>query len=584
MPGSSREIHGERELVERAVAAENVADAEIEIGDELRLEAGDIQPEPKILLNRPNEFASHEVVVHEQDLSQCRDRRSFVEESMSYGARSCISARLWEVAIVQSHKVEGQAPPPVHRAGRRGALVVALLLLYSCQQHESLPNFAQHDAFADKVQQEAMRAAWLSATTDRDVKPRSFGMLPLMLLRDDEVRAMDAGLTSPEQKRCLAAIHALAARMQSESDPDVAAQLQLIVPLRRRESQASAASELAPLVRRLLAARNRWARSGYLERMSKHRGYDPATAMRLERQVRDALRTVEGPLMKPWEFEAMDPALAARMETRFDAAHSLQRASFVFDYLGLPANPPALQVREAKRTEFGSFAFYPIDPPGEQGIVVREGPGIVPHWSAFHEYGHAAMALLTEPGSCRTLRHPYSAAVSEGCAKVTERLFFAEEWLRQQGVPAEDVGAMKRWEVQSERMRMRSILADIEFERAAYANPDGDLPGQYSAIQRDTARVDAERDVDAWALKRNLAFEPLARTDYLLARCAQAAIYRRLRPLPGGLLGDAARKVAREEVFRGASGMSYEEWVKRATGEAPDCTAWLEDVADAVKR
>jgi hypothetical protein len=89
------------------------------------------------------------------------------------------------------------------------------------------------------------------------------------------------------------------------------------------------------------------------------------------------------------------------------------------------------------------------------------------------------------------------------------------------------------------------------------------------------------KDFPAWALKRHLAFEPLARVDYLLARCAQAAVYRRLRELPGGLLGEPARRVLREEVFRNASGSRYEDWFRRATGTEPNCTAWLQDVARA---
>ena len=115
--------------------------------------------------------------------------------------------------------------------------------------------------------------------------------------------------------------------------------------------------------------------------------------------------------------------------------------------------------------------------------------------------------------------------------------------------------------------RMRGILEDLELERALYRDPDGE------AFQ-------AGGDL-AWALKRDLVFEPLARMDYLLARCAQAAVYRRLRQLPGGLLGEPARRLLRDEVFRGASALQFEEWFRRAAGTEPSCDAWLQDVAAA---
>jgi hypothetical protein len=158
-------------------------------------------------------------------------------------------------------------------------------------------------------------------------------------------------------------------------------------------------------------------------------------------------------------------------------------------------------------------------------------------------------------------------------------LFFSEEWLRSQGVPPAEIASLREWERQSELMRMRSILADVEFERVLYRDPNGDLMDQYIGIQMNTAGVQPDGAFPSWALKRDLVFEPLARMDYLLARCAQAAVYRRLRQLPGGLLGEPARELVREQVFGGATALRFEDWFRRATGTEPNCDAWLEDVA-----
>ena len=112
-----------------------------------------------------------------------------------------------------------------------------------------------------------------------------------------------------------------------------------------------------------------------------------------------------------------------------------------------------------------------------------------------------------------------------------------------------------------------------------YEDPDADLNALFARLQREIAGVEMPPDTPWWAVEKNLAFEPLGRFDYLLARCAQAAIYRRLRALPGGLLGEEARRVLRDDVLAPAAGTRFEEWFERAAGTPPDCTAWLEDVA-----
>ena len=432
-------------------------------------------------------------------------------------------------------------------------------------------NLAQLDAFADRVQTEALTAAWRAATEPAPTpKPKPYGIKPLLLLTDAEVRGLGERLDDPRQSRCLQAVHSFAVRMQSESDFHVSRALTAIADLREQRADvdlAPVAHELAPLVRQLVSARNRWAwrrsRLPYLELMKVHRGYAPEVAEGLEKDVRRALPD-DVPKIVRGDLDLMEPSLAA---LRFDEAHCLERASSVFLVLGLPANPPALQIRVATRTAFSPYAFYGIDPPAVQGVTVRPGAGAVPHQSVMHELGHAAMSLLVVPSSCRTMRRPVSAAVSEGCARIAERLFYSEEWLRSQDVPPAGIEALQEWERGSDVARMRGILADLELERALYRDPDGEA-------------FKAGGDL-AWALKRDLVFEPLARMDYLLARCAQAAVYRRLRQLPGGLLGEPARRLLRDQVFSGASALQFEEWFRRAAGTEPNCDAWLQDVAAA---
>src|SRR5260221_11123331 len=115
-------------------------------------------------------------------------------------------------------------------------------------------------------------------------------------------------------------------------------------------------------------------------------------------------------------------------------------------------------------------------------------------------------------------------------------------------------------------MRMRRILGDMELERVLYHDPRGNMMRESVAIERRTAGVQMSTEFPSWALKLHLAFEPLARVDYLLALCGQAAVYRRLLQLPVGLLGGPARQLLRDEVFRNASASRFEDWFVRTGG------------------
>ncbi|HEX7152781.1 MAG TPA: hypothetical protein VF618_14925 [Thermoanaerobaculia bacterium] len=124
-------------------------------------------------------------------------------------------------------------------------VALAALFLFSCPSTKApaLPpgpddpvkNLAQLDAFADRVQFEAINAAWLSATEpESNAKAKPFGILPLLLLTDREVAALQARLREPEHLRCLQAVHSIAVRMQSEADRHVAPRVAAIAALRLR--------------------------------------------------------------------------------------------------------------------------------------------------------------------------------------------------------------------------------------------------------------------------------------------------------------------------------------------------------------
>jgi hypothetical protein len=220
-----------------------------------------------------------------------------------------------------------------------------------------------------------------------------------------------------------------------------------------------------------------------------------------------------------------------------------------------------------------------VDPPSDFRVAISPSAGAFPHWASLHEFGHAAQGLLAPAEGARLLRRTACDAVSEACGKLAERLVFSPEWLERQGVPEADRAALQEWERRSERARMRGILADTAFEERLYADPTGDLDAACTEVQARLAGVRVSWEMPGWTVERTLLLEPLGRFDYLLARCAQAAVYRRLRALPGGLLGEEAGRVLQEEVLAPAAGATFADWFRRAAGREPDCSAWIEDVA-----
>jgi len=499
-----------------------------------------------------------------------------------------------------------------------------LLLLGSCggTPQERIPpgprdprkNLALHNTFLGRVERDSLERGWhQDLDPEAKLPPGKIGLRPLLDLRDQEVAALASLLEEAEDLRTLSVIRDRAVHIQAGMALDVKPILERIYKVRRTRlgeeevflnqtlmetldpearrqawtARAKVAFDLAPLMRKLAHARNGWAaeRSAlpFPDLMAPRRGYDTGTARRLRRHVARVLLLSEeekARLKEPWDPEGNDPALARRMARYLDAGGCLERTSAFLELAGLPPRPEGLViVIRPGSGRFWPFSTYAVDPPGDIRMLLTPGAGIYRHWSVLHEFGHAAQALLAPVAGPAVLRRPASPAVAESCAKVAERLAYAPEWLRLQGVPEEEIEAMVLWERASERARMRSILADVEFEESLYQDPEGNLDTIHARIRARVAGVRIPPDYPVWALNRSLAFEPLERIDYLLARCAQAAIYRRLRALPGGLLGKEARRVLREDVLSPAAGLRYEEWFERATGHAPECTAWLQDVA-----
>lgn len=469
-------------------------------------------------------------------------------------------------------------------------------------------NLRLYDRFLERMEREYLLASWRRSVDPHDcTAPRPFGVMPVLLLSESELTALSQKLRDPEEQHVLNLILDRAVKAQSMSIPGASKFLnQLLeqyrtsdrwdiesmgIPMepdsgRRREAWLRAfrnAGRIEPLLLNLASAREEWALErngdGFLNVMRRHRGYEPATAERLLRQLRSALQSSPLAQRDPWDVEAGSPELMKRLAAKLDAQGSVERATGFLMFCGLPAHPPQWTLLPPVTSDFSSFATFIIDPGKDVRVLATPAAGLQAQWRILHEVGHVAQALLVPPARFLALRRTASGAVAEGCAKIAERLAYSPEWLSVHGVDPADIAAIKEWERASELARMRGIIADVDFEVEFYRDPTSELQPKFLRIQRTVCGLNYPPEIPAWATQRSLAFEPLARMDYLLARCAQAAIYRRLRSQPGGLLGAASAQIVRTDVMNAASGRTFEEWYRRAAGEEADCTAWLEDVA-----
>jgi hypothetical protein len=498
---------------------------------------------------------------------------------------------------------------------RIGSLLLLAGLSFSCGgstggplppgPREPATNLAWLETFADRTVREGLIASW-DSSLGGDGSPLPFGQRPLRGLRATELATLRGALRSDEELQRIELVERASFLLKQSSDEDVKtaleqldrmrAQLSLSDPELHRvlleSSDASARREawlalhagsdrLAPLVVALTQARRAWAtEQGYqtaLQALAEWNGPRPETAQAIAEQALTALQVEGGsPLTAPWNAETFDPSLAARLAEALPAKLAIERGERVSAWLG--AAPTALTAGP-DLTGFSSNASFPIDPPSDVRVRIAPAAGLAGDWRVFHELGHAAQARLAPAEATPLQQRCRSGAVSEAAAKLAERLAWSPEWLRSVGVSEDDIALVGDWEALSERARGRRILADAAFERVLHEHPGAALDAMHRSAWERIAGLLSPPEVSAWAAQRSFSHDPGERMDYLFARCAQAAIYRRLRAQPGGLLGTEASRLLREEILPSAAGATYEDWFRLSTGENPNCAAWLQDVA-----
>ena len=202
--------------------------------------------------------------------------------------------------------------------------------------------------------------------------------------------------------------------------------------------------------------------------------------------------------------------------------------------------------------------------PGERWVEVM-----------LHESGHAAYDVSIDPRLPYLLRRAAHTFVTEAIAIMSGRLVRRPEWLTSiahadpSRVSAIDDELHVSAAAQS-LLFMRWGLIVVHFERALYADPEGDLDSRWWDLVERFQLVNRppDRTEPDWAAKIHVAVAPVYYQNYLLGEMLASQIEETCIREAGGLVGrrDAGR-LLEERIFRPGSSRRWDGLIEDATGK-----------------
>jgi peptidyl-dipeptidase A len=192
-----------------------------------------------------------------------------------------------------------------------------------------------------------------------------------------------------------------------------------------------------------------------------------------------------------------------------------------------------------------------------------------------HELGHAVYDKYQDRSLPWVLRGPPHTLTTEAIAILMGSLTYDQDWLTTiAGVPAGEAAALaKAGQAQERAVRLiftRWVLVMTNFERALYADPDGDLDNiWWDLVERFQLLTRPEgRAAPDWAAKIHIALYPVYYHNYELGHLITAQLQSYLRRHAGGLVGRrAAGAWLIEKFFLPGNREDWTAHVARATGE-----------------
>jgi peptidyl-dipeptidase A len=191
-----------------------------------------------------------------------------------------------------------------------------------------------------------------------------------------------------------------------------------------------------------------------------------------------------------------------------------------------------------------------------------------------HELGHAAYDVGIDRELPYLLRTTHLVA-TEGIAILMGAVSRDPEWLRLVAGVAPDVatevaGRLRASRVAEQLVFTRWVLVMTGFERALYADPDGDLDAVWwDLVARHQRLTPPETPpADAWAAKIHIACAPVYYHTYLYGHLVAAQLRATLDREIGGAVGRVeVGELLGERVFRPGESVRWDRLIEEATGE-----------------
>ena len=284
--------------------------------------------------------------------------------------------------------------------------------------------------------------------------------------------------------------------------------------------------------------------------------------------------------LRPWHYEDVffqEVPVTGGVDTSevFAGSDVVELARRTFDGIGL-ATGPILDRSDLFPRDGKSQHAFCIDVDREGDVRVLANVEHDSYWAdtMLHELGHGVFDLGFDRSLPWSLREAH-LTVTEGIAIMMGALAQEASWLRDvAGLGADEAealdAALRRRRAAESLVFVRWVLVMTNFERAFYADPEGDLSRiWWELVSRHQLLTPPDgRGEPDWAAKIHVACAPVYYHTYLYGNLVASQLRATLDRVAGGIVGrPEAGAFLAERVFAPGQSVRWDQLLGRATGK-----------------
>ena len=296
--------------------------------------------------------------------------------------------------------------------------------------------------------------------------------------------------------------------------------------------------------------------------------------------------------LRPWHyadpfFQQLPPDGGVDLDPLFEGTDIVELARRTFDELELDVSGILGRSDLYPRPAKCQHAFcIDVDRAGDVRVLANVVPNARWAETMLHELGHGVYDLAFDDELPWTFRGTH-LVTTEATAILFGGLASRREWLeRVLGIPAREAESfeseLRRSRAAELLVFTRWVLVMNGFERALYADPDGDLDTAWWDLVSTYQLVTAPegRRAPDWAAKIHVAVAPVYYHTYLYGAIVASQLSDALAREAGGLVDrPAAGRLLREKLFAPGQSVRWDQLVERASGMPLTVASLERDVA-----